>query len=222
MGVTAVKRVENRTNGPITIRNVENPKAPGSGSSAAPGASLEVDLWIPWATSAKEFAKKHLVVAAPGNSIWIWQAAHRDGDFVRVSIDGRWRDGANAIGGDSAVDGDRRLIVAPGQGNASFAWMSRTMRGGVTTTRMLFQPTAPRVYRGQSAQTGRILTVRSHASFPVYLEQHAGDARRHIAAGETSTILTGLRVPPQLYAIVPDHIALPLPASFELEIAAWT
>lgn len=221
MGVTAIKLVENRTSGPITIRNVENPKAPGSGKSVPPGGSLKVDLWIPWATNANEFAKKHILIEAPGNNLWIWQAAHRDGDFVRSTTDGQWRDRGNTIAGDEGVDGDRRLVIAPGPGG-TFAWMSRTMSGGVNTKRMLFNPTAPRVYRGDIAQPGLILTVRSLASFPVYLEQGAGDARRYIAPGETSAIFTGWPVPRQLYAIVPDHIPLPLPSQFELEITAWT
>ena len=113
MGVTTIKRLENRSRSTVTLLNVENRNAPGSGRAVAPGERVDKDMdnWIPWAGSG-DFATKHLEVQFNGvTRFWIWQALNADGDHVRFSVDGRWHDRGEPVDGISAVDGDRTLVV---------------------------------------------------------------------------------------------------------------
>lgn len=111
MGVTAIKRLDNRSGSTVTLVNVENPRAPGSGQAVPPGGRLAMDNWIPWAGSG-DFASKHLQVRYDGATrFWIWQALNADGDHVRFSVDGRWYDRGEPVDGISAPDGNRTLIV---------------------------------------------------------------------------------------------------------------
>src|SRR5437764_10635003 len=115
MGVTAIKLVQNRSGSTVKVIDEENPGAPGSGKSVDPGDTLDVDIWIPWATNEAEFAKHHLEVQVGGTPTWcIWQAARPDGDFVRFSTDGAWHDPGDQVPGESEVTLDRALVVHDG------------------------------------------------------------------------------------------------------------
>jgi hypothetical protein len=112
LGVTSIKSLDNRSSSTVTLVNVENPGAKGSGRAVAARERLDdMDNPIPWAGSG-DFASKHLQVRYDGATrFWIWQALNADGDHVRFSVDGRWRDRGEPVDGISAPDGDRTLVV---------------------------------------------------------------------------------------------------------------
>ena len=115
--VTAIKRVENRSRATVTLLNQENTAALGHGVRIDPGQSLAVAMWVPWATQSHDFQGHHLRVQLNDQTrFWIWQAARADGDFVRFSVDGVWRDPGQRVPGISTVgiplvDVDRTLVV---------------------------------------------------------------------------------------------------------------
>ena len=112
MGVTTLKRVQNRSRHNVAVLNLENPGATGHGVVIAPGASLKVDMNVPWSATRNGFAAKHLRVRVAGSPrYWIWQAQNRDGDHVRFSTDGAWRDCGRPVDGISEPDGERTLVV---------------------------------------------------------------------------------------------------------------
>jgi hypothetical protein len=124
MGVTRLKRVENRSRHSVTLLNFENQSVLGHAVPIGPGAKLDVDMWIPWSTSRDDFfgrsgsppigSKPHrLELQFDGQTrFWIWQA----GDFVRFSTDGAWYDQGERVQGVAAVgltaiDGVRTMLV---------------------------------------------------------------------------------------------------------------
>jgi hypothetical protein len=123
MGVTAIKKVVNDSGLTAMIRNTENPDKFGNGGDVPPNTSLEVDMWIPWARTSVEFRTHHISVVLKQGETWvrsfaIWQAAHFDGDFVRVAegipddFELVYAEPGTRIAGDSSVDKDRSLVVA--------------------------------------------------------------------------------------------------------------
>ncbi len=121
MGITAIKRVENRSSASVTLLDIENPNVPGHGVSIAPGEGSPVSMFVPWAINAQEFLGNHHV---PGKRLelqldgqtrfWIWQANKADGDYVRFSEDGVWRDPGRRVYGVPTVNGDRTMVVLDG------------------------------------------------------------------------------------------------------------
>ena len=112
MGVTAIKRIENRSNATLTLINKENPNTSVERDPIAPGAARAVDIWIPWAGSSDEFKNKHLQLLLNGSARhWVWQAWKGDGDHVRFSANNAWHEPGERIPGESAVRGDRTLTV---------------------------------------------------------------------------------------------------------------
>ena len=111
MGVTTVTRVENRTRNRIAVLDLEK-QGTGHGVLIGPGNSLAVSMNVPWATTRRNFATRHLRVRIGGQPrYWIWQANMRDGDHVRFSIDGAWHELGERIDGISEPDGSRTLVV---------------------------------------------------------------------------------------------------------------
>ncbi|HZY90900.1 MAG TPA: hypothetical protein VFE78_39115 [Gemmataceae bacterium] len=119
MGVTAIKRLENRSGATVRLLDVENTNVRGHGVSVGPGASLAVDMWVPWAPQVGDFPGHHLELQSNGRTrYWVWQAQRADGDYVRFCGDGAWHDpgaracGVAAVGRDVPPgDGDRTLVV---------------------------------------------------------------------------------------------------------------
>jgi hypothetical protein len=113
MGVTAVKRVVNRSHERVRLLSVEDPTSCGHGEVVEPGGELAVAMWIPWAATARDFARHHLELYVGGRLRYcLWQARHRDGDFVRFSVHGDWSEpGPRVEGCAGTADGDRELIV---------------------------------------------------------------------------------------------------------------
>src|SRR5687768_18616973 len=90
MGITTIKRIENRSGSTIQVLNRANSSSRGANRLVAPGSSIEADIWIPWAPNPGDFAVQHLEIVQFGRTrYWIWQAANADGDFIRFSTDGR-------------------------------------------------------------------------------------------------------------------------------------
>jgi hypothetical protein len=93
MGVTFIKRLENRSSSPIVLLNKENSTARGSGIVVPPKSRIAADMAIPWAPALGDFAGHHLEIVVGGvTRYWIWQATNADGDFIRFSTDGAWHD----------------------------------------------------------------------------------------------------------------------------------
>lgn len=111
MGVTAVKRLKNSSSSVVRLINRENPNTKGNDIAVSPGEELEVDMWVPWATSANEFETHRLELYRDGATYSIWQANRDDGDFVRFSSDGAWADPGAHVHGFADVDGDRAIVV---------------------------------------------------------------------------------------------------------------
>ncbi len=95
MGVTAIKRIENNTEGRMAIWNRES----GQYAVAPPREAVDCNMWIPWCTSSNDFKRSHyMVIGRPGYTTggdnvyyippkyywWVWQ----HGDFVRCSTGG--------------------------------------------------------------------------------------------------------------------------------------
>jgi hypothetical protein len=131
MGVTAIKRIFNEsTSSSVVITNLENPGKAGNrvslGSSSTPAGFANCDMWIPWCTSGEDFTHNHYIKVevyglatrtSPPSVIVtyrIWQAAHSDGDFVRVSTGPNYVDPGEHIRGISEVNGDRALFIKNG------------------------------------------------------------------------------------------------------------
>ncbi|MCA1554060.1 MAG: hypothetical protein LC737_06750, partial [Chloroflexi bacterium] len=88
----------------MQVRNLEHPNdtADGRGDFQA-GESRALTLWIPWCTSADQFADRHLTVQVNGHTLAIWQANLGGADCVRMSLDGNWSIPGNEINGVSVV-----------------------------------------------------------------------------------------------------------------------
>ncbi|HET6852016.1 MAG TPA: hypothetical protein VFH46_06805, partial [Pyrinomonadaceae bacterium] len=83
MGITAIKRIENRSRSTIQVLNRENPNSRGSNRVVGSGSSIAADIWIPWAPRAEDFMVHHLEIQQFGRTrYWMWQAANADGDFI--------------------------------------------------------------------------------------------------------------------------------------------
>jgi hypothetical protein len=93
MGLTFIKRLENRSRSTITLFNKQDSNTRGHGIPVFPGSRIAVDMAIPWAPSLSDFSLHHLEIVVGGvTRYWIWQAANADGDFIRFSTDGAWHD----------------------------------------------------------------------------------------------------------------------------------
>ena len=112
MAVTIVTRIHNQSQFSIALKNTETPS--NDTAMIAPGDSLDVTIWVPWAPVSTDFAQHHITVefGARPVSFVIWQAFIRgDGDFVRYSDDGAWHTPGLKVGGLAEVGGDRHLVV---------------------------------------------------------------------------------------------------------------
>ena len=104
MGVTFIKRLENRSRSTIRLLNKENSTTRGHGIAVPPGSSIAIDMAIPWAPAQTDFAGHHLEIVVGGvTRYWIWQAANADGDFIRFSTDGAWHDRGERVHGYAGV-----------------------------------------------------------------------------------------------------------------------
>src|SRR5688572_23591907 len=105
MGITAIKRIENRSRSTVMLFNRAREQevgvyARGANIPIAPGSSIAADMWIPWAPAAADFPIQHLEISQGGvTRYWIWQAANADGDFIRFSTDGKWHDQGEKVHG---------------------------------------------------------------------------------------------------------------------------
>jgi hypothetical protein len=112
MAITALKRIENRSNFTAKVRDLENANVKGHDVPVEPGRDLEVDMWIPWAAKQGDFGGHHLEVDYDGAARFcIWQANNADGDFVRFSTDSDWHDQGAHVNGVPEVDGDRTMVL---------------------------------------------------------------------------------------------------------------
>ncbi len=126
--ITAITRVENQTGFTVSLHDIEDGNAPGHGQSIPARGSLPVNMWIPWAGRSTDFAGHHLQLRLNGQTrFWIWQAAHADGDFVRYSTTGAWRDQGDKVEGFAGTDGDRTLVVLEDHRGPGFALMPSSL-----------------------------------------------------------------------------------------------
>ena len=120
MGVTAIKEVVNRSPHVVHIVNTENPTKFMNGGDVPALGTLAVDIWIPWVPNEWDLRQHHIRIAVGDDydrrrNFALYQRADVDGDFVRLHQAGR--DGTAGltrarVGGDSTVDGNRRMIVS--------------------------------------------------------------------------------------------------------------
>ena len=62
MGVTFIKRLENRSRSTIRLLNKENSTTRGHGIAVPPGSSIAIDMAIPWASAQTDFPGHHLEI----------------------------------------------------------------------------------------------------------------------------------------------------------------
>ncbi len=110
--LTVIKRVDNRTRGAVTLRNVENP----SGDlTIGPMQSLPADVVVPWAGRAQDFAGHHLQVRRDGATRHLALAGgeHRRRLRPRRTRRPLARRGAAQVDGVAGAGGNRTLVVVP-------------------------------------------------------------------------------------------------------------
>jgi hypothetical protein len=100
MATTWFKRLENRSQSRIKLLNIENPNSRGHNIEVLPGTHIAVDMAIPWAPFSGDFPSKHLELQLNGvTHYWIWQATKDDGDFIRFSTNGAWKNPGDHVFG---------------------------------------------------------------------------------------------------------------------------
>ena len=116
MGVTAIKRIENRSSLYVVMWNME--KSDEVAELRAQSYD-DVDVWIPWCTRSRDFPNHHILLRYALRDHWephyeraIWQAAHKDGDYVRTSTPPEFQTPGERVGGVARVNGDRRLVLS--------------------------------------------------------------------------------------------------------------
>jgi hypothetical protein len=128
VAITTVKRLVNHTAGDVVFTDHEG-KRPRS-TTVPRHEEVELDWNVPWCTSPGEFADGHrltIVVRTPARTFSIWQNAETDGDYVRLSTDGRYHgenDGGvgrrgDHVPGNPAVGGARTVRIGE-QGDIEF------------------------------------------------------------------------------------------------------
>src|SRR5687768_12901442 len=111
MGVTFIKRLENRSRSPIKLVNKENSNTRGNDIVVPPKSSVFIDMAIPWAPAQTDFPGHHLEIVVGGvTRYWIWQAANADGDFIRFSTDGSWHNQGEHVHGYAGVRSEERRV----------------------------------------------------------------------------------------------------------------
>ena len=180
--ITAITRIENQTRSTITLLDLENDKASGHGRLIAPGTSLVVNMWVPWAERSTDFPGRHLQLRLDGQTrFWIWQAANADGDYVRFSTTGQWRDQGDKVEGFAGVDGSRTLVVMEDHRGPGFALMPSSL--GFWTEAMLGLVTGyPRLFSlgyricGGTAERNTIPSVPKSSAVAFSVAGPASDA----------------------------------------------
>ena len=108
MGVTAIKRFDNKSVGTVIVRNVER----GQNFEISAGKTAAIDIWIPWCVSQVDFDNNHYMMIEfrqPARTYWIWQGAEGIVDRVRYNTEGKWKPGGSFVPGESNVDGNRSV-----------------------------------------------------------------------------------------------------------------
>jgi hypothetical protein len=96
MSVTGLQYITNLYPAQLAFKNTE---ASGNNRTIAAWAEISVgNAWIPWCTSAAQFASHHMVVSFAGLSFYVWQ----QDSTIRCTRDG-WVEEAPAIAGNPAV-----------------------------------------------------------------------------------------------------------------------
>jgi len=108
MGVTAIKHFDNDSAGVVVVRNVERAQS----WEINPGATLGVDIWIPWCVSQVDFDNNHYLMiefSQPARTYWVWQSNEAWKDLVRCNTEGKWKPEASPVWGISYVNGNRSV-----------------------------------------------------------------------------------------------------------------
>ena len=91
MGLTFVKRFENRSRSTVILLNKETSNTRGHNIAVPPGSSIAADMAIPWAPAQADFPAHHLEIVVGGViRYWIWQGkltAFKPGRHVRYDDD---------------------------------------------------------------------------------------------------------------------------------------
>jgi hypothetical protein len=109
--VTAIRQINNNSSKQLEINTTES----GAGVTLDKGQSAGVDIWIPWCTSAGDFAGHHVYIAIPPSSITIvamqliqlWQ----NNNQVCFATDNQFHYSGQCVPTDCATGGDRKLII---------------------------------------------------------------------------------------------------------------
>jgi hypothetical protein len=108
MGVTAIKHFDNESAGTVVVRNVERAQRWEINS----GATMGVDIWIPWCVSQVDFDHNHYLMiefSEPARTYWVWQSNEAWQDRVRYHTEAKWKPEASPVPGTAEVNGDRSV-----------------------------------------------------------------------------------------------------------------
>lgn len=107
MAVTNVREIRNMSSFTANVFNREHPPDTDGKGQFNAGESRPINMAVPWCADGQGFATKHIDVmltqkAGSADTVVrtfsIWQAQHAT-DRVRVSLDGKWHDPGDEIGG---------------------------------------------------------------------------------------------------------------------------
>ncbi|WP_445457811.1 hypothetical protein [Flavobacterium sp. HNIBRBA15423] len=104
-GITAIKKIVNRTNQPVEVRKRDNFN---DIVILKPHWEVNEEIWIPWVLNQQEFDEKVIEISylRENKRVYVWQI----GDKVRYSNFGFDMYG-KPISGIAKTDGDRMLII---------------------------------------------------------------------------------------------------------------
>lgn len=114
MATTTIVAVRNVSDFLATAVNFERPEqTDGSKGQFPPGEWRGANITVPWCGDGVGFRTRHIDITlsnfvigttpVPPRVFTVWQAWRPDGDRVRVSMDGSWRDPGDTVGGMAAV-----------------------------------------------------------------------------------------------------------------------
>ncbi len=190
MGTTWFKRLENRSRATIRLLNIEDPNSRGHNIAVESGSHIAVDMKIPWATSADDFAHKRLEIQMNGvTRYWIWQATQSDGDFIRFSTDNAWHSPGEQVHGYAgsatnlfeAIGGDLEDLV-------QYVLTDRTLV--VLDSHFETSPIAPKPLGPANTSIKRL---ENHTTLPVTL--FSTESKQTISVGPGATVSLDMAVP---------------------------
>lgn len=117
MAVTAIRSIRNGHETDVYfVRNHENPNDTGGQGNVLTiplGETVQCNMWIPWCNSQEDFDNRHRISIMPVafNFIPVIFAIWQQGDYVRYSKNGLFKDDGDLVAGNNTIGGDRAIQI---------------------------------------------------------------------------------------------------------------